>query len=585
MTDEEFKITGEALLWRTTRIKLNSMFGAKQKDALTKKIGELRREAEERDAERRAKKLGFHYIDLRKAPLSIDALKLIPEADAKEAGAAAVEIKNKDVAVAVADPKSFALLKVTEKFKADGFEPKIFIASKSGIEKIWESYSFVPKESAKEITGKVEISPSELEGLAKKLTNLQEVQNEVKNLNFGDVSTTSLLEIVLAGGLSIRASDIHFEAEEEKAKIRFRLDGLLHDIFGNLPLKNYEHLVSRIKLLSNLKINIRDQAQDGRFTIGLTKKEIEVRVSTVPSEFGETMVLRLLDPDAIHVSLNQLGLRKDDLLIVERKLKMPNGLILNTGPTGSGKTTTLYAFLQSVANPEVKIITIEDPIEYRVEGIEQTQVDPEAGYDFTEGLRSIMRQDPDIILVGEIRDRDTADIALQASLTGHLVFSTLHANDAVGAVPRLVDLGVKPTTIGSAVSLVIAQRLVRRICPECKKAINPDRALKSKIEFFLKKLPEKIDKAPYAKFTVYEPVGCVKCNNFGYKGRVGIFEFMESKPEFEEAVLKDASRVSLKELAEKQGMVTMQKDGILKVLEGVTTFDEIENATGPIEWQ
>ncbi len=560
------------------------MFGAKQKDALTKKIGQMRREAEERDAERRAKKLGFHYIDMRKAPVSIEALKLISEADAKEAVAVAIEIKNNDVAVAVSDPKSSALLKITEKLKADGFEPKIFIASKSGIEKIWESYSFVPKESAKEITGKVEISSAELEELTKKLTNLQEVRNEVKSLNFGDVSTTSLLEIVLAGGLSIHASDIHFEAEEEKAKIRFRLDGLLHDIFGNLPLKNYEHLISRIKLLSNLKINVRDQAQDGRFTIGMANKEVEVRVSAVPSEFGETMVLRLLDPDAIHVSLNQLGLREDDLLMVGRKLKMPNGLILNTGPTGSGKTTTLYAFLQSIANPEVKIITIEDPIEYRVEGIEQTQVDPEAGYNFVDGLRSIMRQDPDIILVGEIRDRDTADIALQASLTGHLVFSTLHANDAVGAVPRLVDLGVKPTTISSAVSLVIAQRLVRRLCSECKKAINPDSGLKSNIENFLKKLPGRIDKAPYAKFAAYEPVGCVKCNNFGYKGRVGIFEFMESKPEFEEAVLKDASRVSLKELARKQGMVTMQEDGILKVLEGVTTFNEVESATGPIEW-
>ncbi len=296
------------------------------------------------------------------------------------------------------------------------------------------------------------------------------------------------------------------------------------------------------------------------------------------------MVLRLLDPDAIHVSLNQLGLREDDLLMVGRELKMPNGLILNTGPTGSGKTTTLYAFLQSIANPEVKIITIEDPIEYRVEGIEQTQVDPEAGYNFVDGLRSIMRQDPDIILVGEIRDRDTADIALQASLTGHLVFSTLHANDAVGAVPRLVDLGVKPTTIGSAVSLVIAQRLVRRLCSECKKAINSDRELKSKIENFLNKLPGKIDKAPYAKFTVYEPVGCVKCNNFGYKGRVGIFEFMESQTGFEEAILKDASRVTLKELARKQGMVPMQEDGIVKVLEGATTFNEVESATGPIEW-
>ena len=559
------------------------MFGAKQQDSLKKKIGEMRREAEERAAQRLADKLGLNYIDLRITPVSIDALKLVPEADAKEAVAVSIEIKKNNIAIATTDPQAPTLAKIIEKLKASGFETKTFVSSKSAIEKVLESYSFVPKET-KDITGKVEISPAELEELAKKITSLQEVQDEVKSLNFGDVSTTSLLEIVLAGGLSIHASDIHFEAEEEKARIRFRLDGLLHDIFANLPLKNYEHLVSRIKLLSNLKMNVRDQAQDGRFTIGLAKKEIEVRVSTIPSEFGETIVMRLLDPDAIAVDLNQLGLRNDDLKIVERQLKMPHGLILNTGPTGSGKTTTLYAFLRTVANSEVKIITIEDPIEYRVEGIEQTQVDPDAGYDFAEGLRSIMRQDPDIILVGEIRDRDTADIALQASLTGHLVFSTLHANDAVGAVPRLVDLGVKPATIGPAVTLIIAQRLVRLLCPDCRRESKTDSDLSSKLKKFLEKLPEKVDKKKYEKKSNYEPVGCAKCNGIGYKGRIGIFEFMESKTEFEEVILKDSSRVALKALARKQGMITMQEDGILKVLEGSTSFREVEEATGPIEW-
>ena len=560
------------------------MIGKQLDSNLEELIAKERREAQEREAQRRAVKLGFAYISMVTIPVQTKALRLVSGQEAREAKLAAFGLKKNQLSLAVFDPVAAGAKKIINKLKVDGYQVEVFIVSLESLNYAWSFYQFVAPE-AKEITGKVEISPSELESFANKLTSLQDVQNEVKGLNFGDVSTTSLLEIVLAGGLSIRASDIHFEPEEEKTKIRFRLDGLLHDIFGNLPLKNYEHLVSRIKLLSNLKMNVRDQAQDGRFTIGMANKEVEVRVSTVPSESGETIVMRLLDPDAIHVSLDQLGLRKDDLLIVERELKMPNGLILNTGPTGSGKTTTLYAFLRSVANPEVKIITIEDPIEYRVEGIEQTQVDPEAGYDFAEGLRSIMRQDPDIILVGEIRDRDTADIALQASLTGHLVFSTLHANDAVGAVPRLVDLGVKQTSISSAVSLVIAQRLVRRLCSECKKAAATDGALKAKTENFLKKLPKKVDKTPYEKFTVYEPVGCAKCNNFGYKGRVGIFEFLESQTGFEEAILKDASRVTLKDLARKQGMITMQEDGILKVLEGMTTFDEVENATGPIEWQ
>lgn len=559
------------------------MFGAKQQGALQTKLSGMRREAEERDAERRAAKSGFKYIDLRKTPVSIDALKLIPEAEAKEAGAASIEIKNNDIAIAASDPQSQAVKNITEKLMKAGFETRIFTASKSAVEKVWESYSFVPKES-KEITGKVELSPVRLEELAGHLTNLEEVRDEIKKLNKDETTTTSLIETVLAGGLAIRASDIHFEAEKEKAKIRFRLDGILHDIFDNLPVRNYEHLVSRIKLLSNLKMNVRDQAQDGRFTIGMAKKEIEVRVSTIPSEFGETIVMRILDPAATAVELKQLGLRKDDLVIVERQLKMPHGLILNTGPTGSGKTTTLYAFLRGVANQEVKIITIEDPIEYRVEGIEQTQVDPEAGYTFADGLRSIMRQDPDIILVGEIRDRDTADIALQASLTGHLVFSTLHANDAVGAVPRLVDLGVKAITIGPALSLVIAQRLVRRLCIECKKESKLPPEIEAKLKGFFEKLPDRVDKKYYEKIKIYEPVGCAKCNNFGYKGRVGIFEFMESRPEFEEAISKDASRLTLKDLAKKQGMVTMQEDGILKALEGVTSLEEVEEATGPLEW-
>ncbi|HUX35659.1 MAG TPA: GspE/PulE family protein [Candidatus Paceibacterota bacterium] len=568
------------------------MFGAKQQVALQSKLSEIHREAEERDAKRRAAKSGLPYIDLRTTPVSIDALKLVHEADARAANAAAIEISahggpasggKNIVALAVIDPESPELARIVGKLKSSGFETKVFIASKSAVERVWESYSFVPKES-KEITGKVELSPEEIEDLAKKLTSLQEVQDKIKTLDFTEVSTTSLFEVVLAGALSIGASDIHFEAEKEKAKVRFRLDGVLHDIFGNVPLKNYEHLVSRIKLLSNLKMNVRDQAQDGRFTIGLGGKEIEVRVSTIPSEFGETIVMRVLDPAATAVELKQLGLRKDDLEIVERQLKMPNGLILNTGPTGSGKTTTLYAFLRRIAKPEIKIITIEDPIEYRVEGVEQTQVDTGAGYTFADGLRSIMRQDPDIILVGEIRDHDTADIALQASLTGHLVFSTLHANDAVGAVPRLVDLGVKTVTIGPALSLVIAQRLVRKLCMDCKKETKLPAEIEAKAKSFLEKLPERVDKKYYEQIKIYEPVGCNKCNGFGYKGRIGIFEFMESKAEFEEAILKDASRITLKNLSRKQGMVTMQEDGILKSLEGVTSLEEVEDATGPLEW-
>jgi type II secretory ATPase GspE/PulE/Tfp pilus assembly ATPase PilB-like protein len=384
--------------------------------------------------------------------------------------------------------------------------------------------------------------------------------------------------------MGLRASDIHTEAGEKQAKIRFRIDGLLHDIFNEIPLDTYRTFVSRIKLLSEMKLNVRDAAQDGRFTIGLGGKDIEMRVSVIPAEFGETIVMRILDPSATMVGLPDLGLRADNFALVKKQIARPNGLILNTGPTGSGKTTTLYAFLRTMNDPTMKIITLEDPIEYRIEGIEQTQVDNEAGYTFGNGLRAIVRQDPDVILVGEVRDLETADIAMEAALTGHLVLSTLHTNDAVGAVPRLINLGVKAVSIGPALSLVIAQRLVRVLCKDCKKPIDTDAAVGEKIKKFLDALPAKVDRSLYANYKMYVPVGCEKCNGIGYKGRVGVFEFLEGGSDLETTILKEASEVALREVAARQEMVTMQQDGILKVLEGKTTLEEVEGATGEITW-
>lgn len=552
--------------------------------AFQKKLAEIKRQGEERDAQRLATKAGLSYVDLTKIPVSVDALKLVPEVDAKDARAAAVELKLHEVALVASDPQSPKVKKIIKDLEAKKFTVKLFVASYAGLEQVWHLYRFVP-EKIKEITGKVEIENKEFESFIAKLKNIQTVHKELGGVDFDSFPTSKLLEVIIAGALANDASDIHLEAEEKHARLRYRLDGLLHDVIDTLPLNNFVSLISRIKLLSGLKINIRGEPQDGRFTIGLTGKEIEVRTSIIPSEFGETVVMRLLDPDAIAISLSDLGLRSDDLTLVERELSKPNGLILNTGPTGSGKTTTLYAFLKKVLNPEIKIITIEDPIEYRVEGIEQTQVDPEAGYTFATGLRAILRQDPDVILVGEIRDKETADIAMQASLTGHLVFSTLHTNDAVGAVPRLVDLGVRPATIGPALSLVIAQRLVRRLCLKCRTRAAPSPELERKIKRFFEQLPERVERAPYKKYQVYESGGCDACNHFGYQGRVGIFEFLEAGLEFEKIVLKEPSEVALRRLAEKQGMVTLQEDGVLKVLQGVTTFDEVEKVTGPIPWE
>ncbi len=550
---------------------------------LQRKLAEITRAAEERDAVRRAQKLGVPYVDLKKTPVSIEAVRLIPEEDAKKAKLIGVQKADKEVALAVWNPSLPEAQSVINGLQAKKFSVKVFVASLSGITEGWHLYSFITP-AAQEITGKVEIQKQRLEELSKKLTTIQAAGAELAGLDMGKTTTTGLIETVLAGALATKSSDIHFEAEEGSVRIRYRVDGVLHDVMTTLAPKNYSALVSRIKLLSGMKINIHGEAQDGRFTIGLLNKEVEVRVSIIPSEFGETIVMRLLDPGSISVDLPELGLRPDDLALVSADLQKPNGLILNTGPTGSGKTTTLYAFLRKLASPEVKIITVEDPIEYHVKGIEQTQVNPEVGYTFAKGLRAIVRQDPDVILVGEIRDFETADIALEAALTGHMVLSTLHTNDAVGAVPRLVDLGVKPQSIGPALSLVIAQRLVRKLCGHCRKKVEVTPDLQAKIENFLKSLPARVDRSPYGAPVIYEAVGCDECSGIGYRGRIGVFEFLEGGPEMEELILQQVSEVSLKTLAKKQGMVKMQEDGILKVVTGITTFSEVESVTGPLEW-
>ena len=557
------------------------------------RVSNLRREGEERSAERLARELGLPYLDLSKAPISLEAVKIVVKDQAEAGKLVAVGIKANKMAVAVVDPRMPATKKVIDEIQArkhlndKNYEVKVFIGSLSGIKQAWHFYDFVAKET-ESITGKVEIEKQRFEELTKKWATLNDFKSEMETSDLSKVKIGDLIEIILAEALAAKASDVHFEALESGARVRFRIDGILHDALSGLPSKNYENLISRIKLLASLKINVRGAPQDGRFTIGLTNKDIEIRASIIPSEFGETIVMRILDPDSIAVDLASLGLREDDLALVFRQLENPNGLILNTGPTGSGKTTTLYAFLRKISNPEKKIITIEDPIEYRVSGIEQTQVDASAEYTFAKGLRAIVRQDPDVILVGEIRDLETAEIAMQAALTGHVVFSTLHTNDAVGAVPRLVDLGVKTTTIGPALSLVIAQRLVRKLCEHCKKITETSPEDQAKIKKYLEGLPKRVDRKVLEEVTReikdYVPAGCEKCNQFGYKGRVGIFEFLEANDNFEETILKEASEVALRKLALAQEMVTMQQDGVIKALRGITSFAEVESVTGPIVW-
>ncbi|OGN03417.1 MAG: hypothetical protein A3G02_03345 [Candidatus Yanofskybacteria bacterium RIFCSPLOWO2_12_FULL_44_13b] len=417
--------------------------------------------------------------------------------------------------------------------------------------------------------GAIKVSEEEIANFQNQIKSISDLKNKVAGL-----SVTKLLEILLAGALKIGASDIHFEPQGQKTRLRYRLDGVLNDV-ADIPSEEYKKIVSRVKVLSKLKINVSDSPQDGRFTIHLSNVDIEIRVSVLPSEYGETIVMRLLDPRTIRQQLEDLGMRPDLLEIVKEQLKKSTGAILTTGPTGSGKTTSLYAFIQYVNSPDVKVITIEDPIEYHISSISQTQVEPEKGYSFATGLRAIVRQDPDIILVGEIRDAETAEIALNAALTGHLVLSTLHTNNAAGTIPRLIDLGIQAQTIAPAITMAMAQRLVRKLCPSCKKESILSLEIMKKIEAHLSGIAKRYG-IDLRNIKIFEAGKCDKCNQTGYLGRIGVYEAFLITPDMQKLILSSPSIPEIEAAAVEQGMVSMLQDGYLKMIEGLTTMEEIE---------
>jgi type IV pilus assembly protein PilB len=548
---------------------------------LDEQVKKLHEAAAKREAERIAAELGLSYLDAVQAPVKVDVLKLIPEEEAQTLEVAAFEFKKPILAVATVNPKNPAVQALVDRFAKQGVTVKLFVVSPRGLAHLLSFYKFAAPEKSG-ITSRVNIEEARVRELAATLTSRGKVEDAIHTFNFRAASVTEFLEIVLSGALANRASDIHLEPEERGVKLRYRVDGVLNDIVSDLDRAFYPSVISRVKLLSNLKLNVSDRPQDGRFTIGLTGKDVEIRVAIAPSEFGETMVLRVLDPEVINLSLRDLGFRDDDLAIVQAELARPNGMVLNTGPTGSGKTSTLYAFLKSKQTSEVKIVTIEDPIEYHLPGIEQTQVDPEAKYTFANGLRSIMRQDPDVILVGEVRDKETAEISIQAALTGHLVFSTVHANDAAGAIPRFLDLKVRASSIGPALNLVIAQRLVRRLCAQCR-VLDESTVALSKVSEVVKNLPARVERAGIDAPTIFKPRGCDACGGTGYRGRVAIFELLEVPQELKDMITKEVGESQVERFAKSRGMVTMQEDGVVKAARGITSIAEVEDVTGPIE--
>jgi len=543
-----------------------------------KVIEDIKRKQEEKETKKLAAKLSLPYLNLMNYQPEPGVVNIIPKELVISGNVFAFKKEQQNVYLAISDyanPHTLEALKKLQTLDQYNFIP--VLVSKSTMEYLVAVYDiFAPKERPQ--NEEINIT----EDIQKQSVDVFKIWQTGK-AKLEQAAMTDLFSTILANATYTEASDIHIEPTKEVVHLRFRLDGMLQDM-ANLPISTLPSLISRIKLLSNLKLNITDAAQDGRFSLKAGKIAYDMRVSILPTAYGESAVMRLLPQEGKFITIEELGLTGHYAEIVESIIKEPNGLILNTGPTGSGKTTTLYAILNKINSPDKKIITLEDPVEYHLAGITQSQVNPEENYTFATGLRAILRQDPDVILVGEIRDGETANIAINASLTGHLVLSTLHTNDAAGAIPRLADLGLKPEYFIEAILAIIAQRLVRKLCPNCAEEYRPTELELSEIKTELDALPSQMAK-PNLPSTLKKPnlekaKACELCHGTGYKGRIGIFEILEPKENIIKAVVAGTTIGEIKKLAMANGMMTLKQDGILKVIVGITTFDEVIRVTG-----
>ena len=541
----------------------------------SKKLSSLLRRGEEEMISRLSDELGIPYLDLTTVPILTDALKLIPEQTAKKYEMAAIQRIGNNIQVVLRRPELPEVETELTRLRNAGYEIQKFLVSSRSLNKAFDLYKEIAV-NLTAITREINVSPARMESFKSEIASIAILKKKIDSLAHGTI--TDLLELIIAGALATDASDIHLEPQANNVRLRYRIDGILQDV-ATASHESFKYLLSRIKLISEIKLNVKESAQDGRFTIKAPNEEIEVRVSTLPGPDGENVVLRILNPKAIGLTLADLGMQPWAQEQIEVELKKPNGMIITTGPTGSGKTTTLYAFIKKVHEPGIKIITLEDPIEYHITGIEQTQVEPDRGYDFAAGLRAILRQDPDVILVGEIRDKETAETAMHASLTGHLVFSTIHTNNAAGTIPRLVDMEVKPSIIAPAINVAMAQRLVRRLCG-CKKTASATPEELGAIKKEIDSLPENIERPKLDAVETARPAGCEKCHGLGYKGRIGVYEMIRIDDEIEKLIAKSPSEADLKEAAIKQGQITMRQDAILKILAGITDLAEVERVVG-----
>ncbi len=512
-----------------------------------------------------AKQLNIGRIRLSDIDLNPDVVNLIPVETAKKYTVIAAMQVGKVLFVATSDPKNVFVLD-TLKF-ITGFEVQPVLASREDISSaIDKYYGLTEEEDLEELTAE---AAEDLEVVE------EEEDEEISGLELEkairDKPLVRLVDSIIMDAVKMKASDIHVETYQNTIRVRYRIDGVLHEV-SKLPHHLRYAIVSRIKILAGLDISERRLPQDGRIKMKVGKKKIELRVSTIPCIFGERVMMRVLDPESLMLDITKLGFPKRGLKLFNKAIHLPYGMILVTGPSGCGKTTTLYSAIVQLNTPDVNISTAEDPVEFNIDGVNQVQVHPEIGLTFASALRSFLRQDPNIILVGEIRDLETADIAIKAALTGHLVFSTLHTNDAPSTVTRLINMGVPPFLVSSAVKLVISQRLMRKLCENCKEECKPEPELLEIVGISEKEIRER-------NLKFYRGAGCPSCGHTGYKGRIAVFEMMPITKEIQKLINEGATAVEIAEQMRKMGLKTLRQEAVDRMLEGKTTIEQVISET------
>ena len=535
---------------------------------LEERMDDIRLREVEELAQELAGSVGLPYINLKGFPIAPEALALISRPDAERMRLVAFLKLNDELRIATAKPgkevEDFAI----KLAKDQAANVQIYVISEESFKMAMKLYDALPE--IREVIYGVRIEEATLKKYAEETTDLKKLQETIQKVN-----TTDAVALILGGAIKLDASDVHIEAEENGVRIRYRMDGDLHDA-ARMPRDAWKQLIGRFKLLAGVKINIGEVPQDGRITIYLSNEKIDIRASFLPTAFGESVVMRLLRPKSIALEFEQLGVRGRAWEALKAEIEKPNGMIVTTGPTGSGKTTTLYAILKRLNTEDIKIITLEDPVEYKLQGVNQSQIDHAKGYTFAGGLRSILRQDPDVVMVGEIRDLETAEISIQAALTGHLVVSTIHTNSAAGAIPRFLSMGVKPFLLAPAINCIIGQRLVKRLNPEHKVPATLSESMMAQVKAELSRLNPDIlaeYKVDLNNLQFFEPKAGV---SNGYKGRLGIYEIFPMTKDIEKLVLTGkVSEYDMIDIALKNGMITMAQDGILKALDGLTSIEEV----------